>query len=138
MIESGTIEMMAGRVAFYVLAKKSRPEDEFKGKFWDIKQELNTLKDKRSEEAKKSLSKTLISDLKSKGIAIADFELSISKFKGHPYVGKAKFKAKMKDKESANKLLKYLQTRYSPKYKLKNVGEPDEKTGAVIAEYNVR
>jgi len=142
MIENSAIERMAGRVAFSVMTAKDRPDDLFAGKFWDIREKTKALKEKWSKEVQEELSKTLINDLKSKGVALAtlpdgsqDFNLSLGQYRGSKFVTSAKFKVKLKDKKSAEKLLTYLQKRYSPKYKLKNVAE---EKGGVIASYNIR
>jgi hypothetical protein len=128
---------MASRVAFFVMTAKERPDDLFSATFFDIREKTKELKKKWSEQAQQSLSNTLINDLKGKGINPIDFKLSLGQYRGSKFVTSAKFKAKMKDKESADKLLSYLQARYSPKYKLKSVSEPEE-DGVVVAAYNIR
>ena len=137
MKDEQAINRMAGRVAFFVMTAKDRPDDLFAGTFFDIREKVKELKKQWSEQAQITLSKTLISDLKSRGVNPEGFKLSLGQYRGSKFVTSAKFTAKMKDKESANQLLKYLQTRYSPKYQLKNVSEPDD-SGAVVAEYNIR
>jgi hypothetical protein len=125
---------MAERVARDFLAK-TRPDDEFAGAFYDIREKVKTLKDKWSEQAKVSLQNTLINDLKSRGVVIVDAKISLGKYRGSAFVTSAKLKVKLKSAEAADSLLIYLKGRYSPKYKLKKVTEGD---GGVTAEYNVR
>lgn len=139
MTQPGTIETMAARVAFSVLTAKGRPDDLFARAFWEIREKAKEYKKTQSEKAKDYLSKTLINDLKGRGsvLALSDFKLSLGQYRGSKFVTSAKFKAKLKDKETAEKLLSYLQKRYSPKYKLKNVSEPGE-DGSVTASYNIR
>jgi hypothetical protein len=139
MSDPGKIERMAARVAFTVLTAKTRPDDLFAGTFFDIREKAKSFKDTQSEKAKNYLSNTLIKDLKSRGavVAVSDFKLSLGQYRGSKFVTSAKFKVKLKNKTAANDLLKYLQTRYSPKYKMKDVSEP-EKDGSVVASFNIR
>lgn len=130
------IKRMASRVAFSVMTAKSRPDDLFAGKFWEIREKTKELKKKWSEQAQQELSKTLINDLKSKGITPMGFKLSLGQYRGSKFVTSAKFKARLKDKKTAEKLLNYLQKRYSPKYKIKDVSEEDD--GSVTAKFNIR
>ena len=135
MINDTAIDSMAARVAFSVLTAKDRPDDLFAGAFFDIRKKTKSLKEKWSKQAQKELSNTLIKDLKSKGASPVDFKLSLGQYRGSKFVTSAKFKVKLKDKKSAEKLLSYLQKRYSPKYKLKDVSD---ESGGAIASYNIR
>jgi len=131
------IDKMSCRVAFSVLTAKARPDDLFAATFWDIREKAKDFKKTQSEKAQVFLSKTLINDLKVKGVTPIDFKLSLGQYRGSKFVTSAKFKTKLKNKKTAEKLLTYLQKRYSPKYKLKDVSEPGE-DGSVIASYNIR
>jgi len=137
MRDERTIEGMAARVAFSILTAKDRPDDLFAGVFFDIREKTKKMKKDLSDKAQNSLSNTLIKDLNSKGVKPEDFKLSLGQYRGSKFVTSAKFKAKMKDQKAADRLLEYLQARYSPKYKLKNVSEPDD-DGFVVASYNIR
>jgi hypothetical protein len=134
-----TIETIAARVAFSVLTAKARPDDLFSGAFWEIREKARDFKNTQSEKTKNYLSNTLIKDLKgiSTVLGVTDFKLSLGQYRGSKFVTSAKFKAKMKDEQAANDLLKYLQTRYSPKYKLKEVSDPED-DGSVTVEFNIR
>jgi hypothetical protein len=127
---------MGNRVAFFVLAKK-RPDDLFAGKFFDVRKKIKELKGKWSEDVRAGLEKTLINDLKGrKNIQFSDFKLSLGQYRGSKFVTSAKFKAKIKSMAIAEQFLAYLQKKYSPKYKMKNVVEAED--GTVTADFNIR
>lgn len=117
---------------FERFAAKKRPADMFKGVFFDIREKAKELKEKWSQEARTNLQNTLIKDLKSKGVVVHSADVKLGKYKGSRFVTSAKLKVNVGDEASANKLLAYLQQKYSPKYKLKGVTEDG------TADYNVR
>ena len=83
------------------------------------------------------MQKTLTSDLKSRGVGIESLTVSLGQYRGSKFVTSAKMSVRVKDGNAANALLKYLQGKYSPKYKLKKVSEPADDE-SVVAEYNIR
>ena len=119
-------------VALSFLAAK-RPDDLFGGVFFDIRQKAKDLKEKWSQEAKDKLQKTLIKDLKGKGVKISSVKISLGKYRGSRFVTSAKITVVLKDEKAAQGLLKYLQAKYSPKFKLKSFNEESGE-----AFYNVR
>ena len=124
---------IADRVAVYMLTAKKRPEDLFSAVFFDVRQKVKGLKDQWENEASDHLHKTLIKDLKSKGLTVNGLKVSLGQYRGSRFVTSAKMQVLKLDEKKAQELLGYLQNKYSPKYKLKKV---DPETG--IAEYNVR
>ena len=118
--------------ASFFLAK-ARPDDMFAGVFFDIREKAKALKQKWEEEARNHVEKALISDLKGSGVPVLDLKVSLGQYRGSRFVTSAKLKVKVDSKAKAEKLLKYLQTKYSPKYKLKSFNEDSGE-----AEYNVR
>jgi hypothetical protein len=123
---------ISNRVGLWMVAK-SRPDDLFAGTFFDIREKAKKLKNKWSDEAQAHLQKTLINDLMSKKVKVLDAKLSLGQYRGSKFVTSAKLKVQIKDKASAEKLASYLQSKFSPKYKLKSFKEEEG-----IAEYNVR
>ena len=109
----------------------------FKDKFTDLKTKIKKVKEVESEKIKVLLQKTLTSDLKSKGVRIESLTVSLGQYRGSKFVTSAKMSVRVKDGNAANALLKYLQEKYSPKYKLKKVSEPAD-DNSVVAEYNIR
>lgn len=125
-------DAVANRVAAFVMSKE-RPKDMFSAAFFDVRQKLRGLRDQWEPEAASYLQKTLIKDLKSRGLSVMGLKVSLGQYRGSRFVTSAKMEVGKLDEKSANGLLQYLQTKYSPKYKLK---EFDPETGT--ASYNVR
>jgi hypothetical protein len=124
------IERIATRVAFRLLTAKERPQDEFGGTFFDIRQKVNGLKEELSQKAKDSLQKELTEDLKDKGYEVVSVAVSLGKYRGSHFITSAKVSVKVKSSQQANELAKHLQ-KYSPKYTLKSLENG-------IAFYNIR
>ena len=123
---------IADRVAVCVLTAKKRPEDLFSAVFFDVRQKIKGIKDQWENEASDHLHKTLIKDLKSKGLSVQGLKVSLGQYRGSRFVTSAKMQVANMDEKKASELLKYLQSRYSPKYKLKGVSEDG------VAKFNVR
>lgn len=119
------------RVAASFIAGK-RPDDMFAAVFFDVRQKAKGLKDQWEKEAGEHLQKTLIKDLKGRGLTVIGLKVSLGQYRGSRFVTSAKMEVSRLDEAKAVELLGYLQSRYSPKYKLKGVSED----GA--ATYNVR
>jgi len=111
---------------------KTRPADMFAGVFFDVRQKAKGLKSQWEDEAATYLQKTLIKDLKGRGLTVTGLKVSLGQYRGSRFVTSAKMEVSRLDKGQAQELLKYLQTKYSPKYKLKSLSEDG------IANYNVR
>jgi ribosomal protein S13 len=118
-------------VAREILAK-DRPSDLFAGAFFDFREKLSDLKKDESEKIRARVEKQINSDLASTVKLVEPVAVKLGKYRGSAFVTSAKLKAKVPDKDAAEKLLAYLQKTYSPKYKLKGVSEDG------IAEYNIR
>jgi len=125
-------DAIATRIAFIVVGK-ARPDDLFAGTFYDIREKAKKLKNQWSDEAQGYLNKTLINDLNNKKVKVLDAKVSLGQYKGSKFVTSAKLQVQVKDRKAAEALLTYLQSKYSPKYKLKNFDEDNN-----IADYNVR
>ena len=124
-------QCIADRVALSIIAKE-RPSDLFKGLFFDLREKAKKLKDKWSQQVKETLLSTLTKDLESK-VQVVDVQVSLGQYRGSKFVTSAKVRVVVKNKAEADKLLTYLQTKYSPKYKLKNFSPESGE-----AFYNVR
>lgn len=122
-----SIEVVAASLFLAV----SRPSDLFGGMFFDIRQKAKDLKEGWSQEAKVKLEKAVRDDLKSKSITVNSFDISLGKYRGSRFVTSAKLKVKLKDEKAAQKLLSYLQSKFSPKFKLKSFSDGE-------AFFNVR
>jgi len=136
----GRIERITRRVATaevvavsFFLAKE-RPSDLFGAVFFDIREKAKKLKTQWEDQAVTGIQRALIEDLtKNRGLSVVDFKLSLGKYRGSRFVTSAKLKVKVDTEQQAQELLKHLQTKFSPKYKLKNF---DSESG--VASYNVR
>ena len=124
------IEKIAVRVAFRLLTAKERPQDEFGGTFFDIRQKVKGLKEELSQKAKDSLQKELTEDLKDKGYEVVSVGISLGKYRGSHFITSAKVSVRVKLNQQANELAKHLQ-KYSPKFSLKSLEDG-------IALYNIR
>ena len=120
-------------VASLLLEAKDRPSDLFGALFFDIREKAKKLKDSWEEKAGKQAEQALRKDLKARNVPIVDFKLSLGKYRGSRFVTSAKLSVRVKTEKEAQNLLKYLQSKYSPKFKLKNFNEDEG-----VASYNVR
>lgn len=133
------MEQIARRVAVAetitasLLLAKGRPDDLFAGVFFDIRERAKKMKTEWEDAAVERITKALATDLNKAGFKVLNLKISLGKYRGSRFVTSAKLKVVTGTQEKAEKLLKSLQTKYSPKYKLKKF---DEETG--IADYNVR
>lgn len=128
--EKLAMEMMTGRVAYSILSK-SKPSDMFAGEFYDLRERIKKLKSIESEKLRVKMEKTLLGDLRGKGLTV-EGGLSLGQYRGSKFVTSAKLKVGRLTQEQAGKLLRYLQQKYSPKFKLKSFAEDG------IATYNIR
>lgn len=122
---------IADKVAASFAAGK-RPDDMFAAVFFDVRQKAKGIKDQWEKEAGDYLQKTLIKDLKGRGLTVMGLKVSLGQYRGSRFVTSAKMEVSRVDAAKAKELLKYLQTKYSPKYKLKSVSKDG------VAVYNVR
>lgn len=125
------LNRIAGRIAFCLMAKE-RPQDQFGGVFFDLRQKIKDLKKDWSEKAKDSLQKALQKDLQDKEYEVISIEMSLGRYRGSYFITSAKLAVKVDSDKKAVELAKDLQ-KYSLKYTLKNY---DKESG--IAEYNIR
>ena len=125
------LNRIAGRIVFCLTAKE-RPQDQFGGVFFDLRQKIKDLKKDWSEKAKDALQKDLQKDLQDKEYEVVSIEMSLGRYRGSYFITSAKLAVKVDSDKKAAELAKYLQ-KYSLKYTLKNY---DKESG--IAEYNIR
>jgi len=124
-------EAVAERVAAAIVAGK-RPEDMFSAVFFDVRQKAKGLKGQWESEAADYLQKTLIKDLKGRGLTVKGLKVSLGQYRGSRFVTSAKMEVGRLDQKKAEELLIYLRGKYSPKYKLKGISEDG------MASFNVR
>ena len=131
----GRYAKIAGSIAARELLRLAaeRPSDLFKSVFYDVREKAKKLKDKWEQEAAAFIEKTFRADLKEKGVKVKSLKISLGKYRGSRFVTSAKLTAGVKDEETANRLLTYLQKKFSPKFQLK--GWNGEQRQAL---YNVR
>lgn len=123
---------MIARLAVREVMAKSRPETLFEQAFFDLREKAKGLKTKWEEEAKGALEKRVVDDLRSRNVPVIDAKLSLGKYRGSGFVTSFKLKVRVKDQEEADKIAEYLRGKYSPKWKVKNIGDDG------VAELNVR
>ena len=121
---------MAGRVAFYVLAK-GRPEDLFGAAFFDLRERAKALKEKWSQEAGKALQDMLAKDLTDLGFKVESVAVSLGKYKGSRFVTSARVTVTTPTAAKAKELERHL-LRYSPKFAMKSRDEQG------MTVYNIR
>jgi len=130
-------DRIAGRIAAVELIVRSvlfagaRPDDMFGAVFFDLRKKAKDLKEKWSQEAAKKLEGALLADLAGSNVPVISFKLSLGQYRGSRFVTSAKLSVRAKDEKSVQSLLKHLQTKYSPKFKLKSFE-------GGVADYNVR
>jgi len=124
--------LLSERVAFFHLSRKSkeRPSDLFGQTFFDLREKVKALKEEWSQEARTSLEKKLISDLKGRGLDVVSVSVVLGKYKGSRFVTSAKVHVRIPEKE-VKALEAYLQAKWSPKFRVKS-------TDGEIVEFNVR
>lgn len=79
----------------------------------------------------RSLEKSMRLDFESKKAVVENISLSMSNFRGHPYIGSARIDISLPSNITPDVFLLYLQTKYSAKYKLKGTDDG-------VSTYNVR
>jgi len=133
----GRIDRISRRVAAaeavtasFLLAKE-RPSDMFGAVFFDIREKAKKLKNHWEDQAIVAIQKDLTDDLTGSGLQIVELKISLGKYRGSRFVTSAKLAVKVDTKEKADKLLKHLQAKYSPKFSLKDFS-------GGVASYNVR
>ncbi len=135
----GRIDRIARRVATVevvaasLFRAKARPSDLFGAVFFDVREKAKKLKEDWSQKAGQKLESDLAKDLRASGLQVSEVKLSLGKYRGSRFVTSAKIRVKVEDEKQADELLKYLQGKYSPKYKLKSF---DSESGEAF--YNVR
>ena len=70
-------------------------------------------------------------DLMALRIPIHSLEVKLGRFRGHPFITSSKVEIDMMDEHSAKGFVKYLQNKFSSKFKLKAYSNG-------IARYNIR
>ena len=110
-----------------------RPDDLFGAVFFDIREKAKDLKEKWSQQAKNQLEKAVRDDMKSHNVPVVSFDISLGKYRGSRFVTSAKLTLRLKDEKSATNMEAHLQSKFSPKFKLKSFNEE-----AGEAFYNVR
>lgn len=121
----------AEAVAASFLLAKDRPSDMFGAVFFDIREKAKAMKSQWEDQAVKTIQKDMADDLKESGTEVLELKVSLGKYRGSRFVTSAKLRVKAKTQEKADKLLTHLQTKYSPKFVLKEYVDG-------IASYNVR
>lgn len=129
-INSKTASKIADRIAKDMIAKP-RPNTVFEGLFFDVKDKIKELKGKWFVEAGKRAEARLRTEMKNNNIYIVEFKLSLGAFRGARFVTSAKLLVKMMDEINAKKFESFLQTKFSPKYRLKSFKNN-------VATYNIR
>ena len=120
-------------VAASFFFSKERPTDLFAGVFFDIRLKAKKLKNQWEDQAVVDITKALTDDLTASGIRVVELKISLGQYRGSRFVTSAKLKVIAGTQANADKLLPRLQTKYSPKYKLKSFSEETKE-----ADYNVR
>ena len=116
-----------------IVAAKERPATMFEAAFFELREKAKALKEKWSQEAAANLAKELKADLADKGYEVTSFDMSLGQYRGSRFVTSAKLTVSGASDADAKKLEKYLQGKYSPKFRLKAYN-PETKT----ADYIVR
>jgi ribosomal protein S13 len=111
---------------------KARPNTLFEQAFYDIREKAKKLKTGWEKEVQTKLQNQVVNDLKSKGVQPIEAKLSLGKYRGSSFVTSFKLKVKVKDEKTANQIAEYLRGKYSPKWKVKKIGDDG------VAELNVR
>ena len=119
--------------ASFFFQAKERPTDLFAGAFFDVRLQVKKVRDELEQKAAAHIEQTVKEALADKGVKVLDFKLSLGQYRGSRFVTSAKMSVSLKDEATAQKFLVYLQTAFSPKYKLKMFAS---ETGQ--ADYNVR
>jgi hypothetical protein len=115
-------------IARLLVAGKERPQTEFEGEFWDMREKMKIVKDRLSKQSQAKLQADLISDLKSMGIPLASVDLRLGKFRGSFYVTTCKIIVNSTPIEG---LEEHLRGKWSPKFRLKG-------TDGSQTTYNIR
>ena len=129
-----TIKLIRASVHQAVLEfrAKERPATLFEQAFFDIRLKAKELKNTWETAAADKLEKELLQDIKAKGANVTESKLSLGQYRGSRFVTSFQLRVLVKSTEEAEKLAEYLRGKYSPKWKVKNVGEDG------IAYLNVR
>lgn len=115
---------------------KKRPTTLFEQVFFDMNENIKKMRADKSKQIIISLNNTIKKDFSNRGYDI-QITAKLGSFRGHPYVTSAIILLKPKGKQFVendirfNKILNYLQSTYTPKYKFKGL-----KDG--VAKFNIR
>ena len=120
------------RVAAWWVLAKERPTDLFGAMFYDIRAEARTNKEKMEDAAVKEITAIVTADLKKAGYKITNLSIVLGRYRGSGYVTSARIDIAGLTQPLSERLVSYLQTKYSPKYKFKGIAEDG------IATFNVR
>jgi DNA primase catalytic subunit len=118
------------RIANDILSK-DRPNTLFEQAFFDLRIKMKDLKHDAAEKILKRLEKTLKEDLISKKVDVKDLDMKLGAFRGSNFITSSKLHVIMRSEEDAQRLAKYLQETFSPKFKFKKLEDG-------IAEFNIR
>ena len=122
---------VAETVAASLFSAKDRPDDLFAGVFFDIREKAKALKTQWEDEAVTNIEKSMLTDLAKAGFRVVELKISLGQYRGSRFVTSAKLSVETGSEERAGKLLSALQTKYSPKYKMKSFADG-------VSTYNVR
>lgn len=108
------------KIASLITAKKEKTIfDNAKKK---VKDEVKDILNKKMKSMLEGMKKLLADDMSSKNLSVVgDIEMGLGNFRGHPYISQVKMY--VDNPPDINKLLVYLQAKYSKKFKLKNTDE---------------
>jgi len=110
---------------------KDKPKTLFEQSFYNLRNEIKDLKHDAAEKILKHLEKTLREDLISKKVDVKDLDMKLGAFRGSNFITSSKLYVTMRSEEDAQRLAKYLQEKFSPKFKFKKLEDG-------IAEFNIR
>ena len=110
-------------------------ESLFKDTLKDVRKKGKDIIYKMSKDAVEDMGKTLRKDLESK-YTVSQLDIKLGRFRGISFITSCKLSIKPKggevtDEAQVETLLKYLQDKYSPKFKLKSISNGE-------AHFNVR
>jgi hypothetical protein len=118
--------------ALRISKAKQRPNTLFEQVFYDIREKAKTFKKTLESQAVVNIESQLVKDLKGHGFSISNHKLSLGSYRGSSFITSFILEVKVKDEEQIKKLETYLQSKYSPKWKFKELIEEN------IAKFNIR
>ena len=109
---------------------KDKPKTLFEQSFYNLRNEMKDLKHDAALKVIKKIEDSMHQDLTQKGYIVKDLELKLGRFRGNDYISSAKLHIVTKNEESQT-FLNYLQSTFSPKFKLKKIENG-------VEEFNIR